>query len=170
MPFVIRVNRFESGQNLVHRVEPEQALADGKNLAEPGVLGNHRTTGSEIACASLAEPATTETHVLVLGDRKFHPRTPDIVPIVPGIRRKGMRIHEPPPVRLQHAPDRWLQVTQAYSKFERLLDAPGQVNELQELVVLAPIIGLTLILDVASVLLPVADGGDPAFRTRTALP
>ncbi len=45
-------------------------------------------------------------------------------------------------------------------KFDGLVYPPGQVNEFQELVVLAPVIGFALIFNVMPTLLPITYGGE----------
>ena len=61
-------------------------------------------------------------------------------------------------------------MSKVHGQFERLVDSPGQVDKLQELVVFAPVIGFASKFDIVAVLPPIADGVEPHAATGPALP
>ena len=85
MFFIVRIDGIKSANDFLHRVEREQALTGGEKFAEPSVLGNHRAPCGEIAGAPIAEPASVQPDVLILGDRELAPRAPYVIPIGPGV-------------------------------------------------------------------------------------
>ncbi len=61
-------------------------------------------------------------------------------------------------------------MNKVHGQFERLVNSRGQVDKLQELVVLTPVIGLASILDIVAVLPPIADGVERHAAAGPALP
>ena len=81
-----------------------------------------------------------------------------------------MCIHQAPAVATQHPPYFRIEILQTRGHLNGLADAPGQINELQEFVVFAPIVGLASVLDVMAILSPVADRRERSVRSEAALP
>ena len=56
VPGIVGLDRVQSGKDVVHRLEGEQASAGRQRTAEGRVLGNHRASSGEVTCAAIAEP------------------------------------------------------------------------------------------------------------------
>jgi hypothetical protein len=99
---VVGVDRFDRGQDVVHRGEAEQALAGGEDVREAGLLADHRPPGGEVRDAAIAEPAGAQAHVLVLGDRELAAGVRDVVAVCVGVGGEVERVADTPALRLEH--------------------------------------------------------------------
>src|SRR5262245_24261921 len=168
VPRVVGVDRLKRGHDVIDALEREQALAGGDELAEGGVLRDHRPTGREVARAPIAEPAAPQSHVLVLGHRELAARARDVRAIRLHVVGQRHRVDEPPAVSSQQGHRlRVLLVTRdpaalavagvapdCQGQLERLRRPTRQVDHLEELVMLAPRVGLALPLHVLARLPP----------------
>src|SRR5687768_15920627 len=98
VPLIVGLDRVERTQDLVHRVEAEEPLAGGQELAEPCLLRNDRSAGREVADAAVAEPARARAHVLVPRNGELAARALDIVSIAAHVPRDLLSIGLIPPV------------------------------------------------------------------------
>src|SRR4029453_10058060 len=152
VPRVVGVDRVKRGHDVLDALEREQALAGGDELAESGVLRDHRPAGREVARAPVAEPAASQPHVLVLGHRELAARAGDVRAIRLKVVGQRHRVDEPPAVSCQQGHRlRVLLVTRdpaalavagvtpdRQGQLERLRRPTRQVDHLEELVMLAP--------------------------------
>src|SRR5262249_1188575 len=145
VPVVVGLDSLESRDDILHGVERKQALAGGQDGTEPGILGDDWPAGGQVAGAAFAEPATAQTYVLVFGDGEFAPRGSYIVAIGPRIGGEDVGVGQSPTARLEQAPLVGGQTVQGHRQLERLVEAVGQVDKLQKLPILAPVIDLALI-------------------------
>ena len=178
MTFVIGVDGLEGRQDVVEAVEGEEPFAGREELSERGVLGDHRTPRGEIASAAIAEPAASETHVLVLGDGEFSARSQNVVAVGLDASRERHGVDEPPPVRRQQADRFGVIVTPPYPRglafplltfqgegqLQRLPAPPREIDELEEFMVFAPRVRLAPPLDVLTGLTPIRNGGEAGRR------
>lgn len=81
-----------------------------------------------------------------------------------------MRIGQSPSVRFEPIVLFGLEGRDANRQLDRLSDLQGQVDKLQELEVFAPVIGLSLVLDVVADLIPIAHSGELFLARRASLP
>src|SRR5690349_18726914 len=81
VPRVVGVDDVDRAGGIVERAEAEQSRADGKMLAEAGVLCHDRASAGEIRRAAIAEPTGPEVDVLLLRDREFAARARDESPV-----------------------------------------------------------------------------------------
>ena len=139
----------------------------GKQVAEPGILGDHRPARRQIGRAAIAEPAAAESDVLVLGDRELASRRGDVTTIFVEIRGKVQRVPHVPALAQEHLPIRLVVLAQR--QLEALLHAGGEIEELEELVVLAPGVALAPEDQLALPLPPVADGREHRAGRRGPL-
>src|SRR5262245_14665140 len=98
---VVRVDLRHRGEDLLHRRKPEETLPSRQDVAEPGLLSDHRASRREVLRASLTEPPAAKPHVLILGNREFAARLPDILPIAIQIGGHAAGISHPPTIGLQ---------------------------------------------------------------------
>ncbi len=98
VPVVVGMDSLESRDDILHGVERKQTLSGRKDGTEPGILSDHRPAGGQVAGAAFAEPATTQTHVLVFGHGEFAPRGLYIVSIGPRIGGEGVGVGQSPTV------------------------------------------------------------------------
>src|SRR5262249_33711376 len=119
---------------------------------------------------AFAEPTTAQPHVLVFGDREFATRGLHIVSIGPRIGGEGVGVGQLPTTRFEQAPFVGGQTVQGHGQLDRLADAAGQVDKLEKLMMLAPVIDVALILDVVPRLPPIAYGGKLLAGRRSTLP
>src|SRR5205823_5987743 len=108
-----------------------------------------------IARTAVAEPTSSESHVLIFGDREFTARLADVLPIRIGIARQPRRRDDAPPSTLEHLLINL--IVSAEGELEGLRGAPRQVDEFQELKMLAPVVDLSEEFHLAILLLPVAN-------------
>ena len=139
---VVGVDRLDRRQDLVHRREREQALAGREHVAEAGVLADHRPAGGQVGGAAVAEPAGAQAHVLVLGDGELAARVRDVVAVGVGVGGEVERVPHLPALSLEHL--LVLGLVARERQLERLGGALRQVDELHELVVLAPAVALAV--------------------------
>ena len=128
--------------------------------------------GGQVGGAAVAEPAGAQAHVLVLRDRELAARAGDVVAVGVGVGREVERVPHLPAVALEHL--LVLRLVARQRQLERLGRALRQVDELQELVVLAPAVALAVEDHVAPRLAPVADrrellAGRPAVRCQKSM-
>jgi hypothetical protein len=69
-----------------------------QDIAEAGILSNHRPPGSQVADAAVAEPSAAESDILVLGDGEFPPRLLNVLAIAIEVARDGQRVSQVPSV------------------------------------------------------------------------
>ena len=171
MSVVVPLDSLNARDRLIDGRERYQAVSDRlQDVGKPGFLHHNRTSTREVACASLTEPAAPQPHVLIFGDGELSPRGQHIISIGPWIHRKGVGIYKPPPVREQHTPHSWVDISQTHCQLQPLTQALWEINELEKFVMLAPKIGLPAKYDVPSVLPPVADRRELAPAGPSVLP
>jgi len=73
VPPVVALHLLHRRSRLVGRGEREEALAGREELAEAGVLRDHRAPGGQIARASIAEPTASRGDITAFGDADFGP-------------------------------------------------------------------------------------------------
>src|SRR5262249_23168148 len=116
--------------------------------------------------------------VLVLGDREFAPGSEDVIPVREDVAGQGQRIADTPAVPGQQLDrlgkgGRCFRASGGQGQLEWLTVPPGQIQELEELDVLAPGIRLPFPAEVLAGLLPAGDRGErggSAARFLTPLP
>ena len=155
MARVVGVDAPDRLENLLQRREGEQPFAGRQDVAEAGVLGDDRTAAREVAGAAVAEPAAAQPHVLVLGDRELAARLADVLPIGVEVLVECRGVTDAPSVRREHLAVLIERVHEG--ELERLVAVARQVDELLELEVLAPVVGLAAEGDRAVRLTPVGD-------------
>src|SRR6185295_16393098 len=126
------------------------------DVAEAGLLGDHRAAGGEVLHTAFAEPAAAQAHVLFLGDGAFAARPRQVAAV--GVEVGGDLDGGPhlPAVLLEQLPVR--VAVAAQGQLEPPAGAGGEVEDFQELRVLAPGVDLALVTYLAVELAPVADG------------
>src|SRR5262249_60527247 len=108
------------------------------------------------AVRRVADPAAPEPDVLVLGHRPLRARAAEELLVPPRVLRQAQRAAELPAV-LEQTLAVGL-VVDVEAELEGLArPPPRQVEELQELVVLAPVVDVAVVDDVLSLLAPVPD-------------
>ena len=165
---IVGVDRLHGREDLLHGGEREQSLAGREHVAEAGVLVDHRAPGGQVGGAAVAEPAGAQAHVLVLRHRVLAARARDVVTVVIRVDREVERMTDLPSVALEQ-----LLVSRFIARqrqLERLGRSLRQVDELHELVVLAPAVALAVEDHVAPRLAPVADRGQLLAGARPSLP
>src|SRR5439155_27334428 len=93
---VIAFDRFESSQDLVHRVKGEQPLTCWEDRAEASVLSDNWPAGREVAGTAITEPSSLQAHVRILSHGKFAARRLQVIPV--GTQIERMRIRQMPAV------------------------------------------------------------------------
>jgi hypothetical protein len=154
MPLVVAVDGVDRLRGLLDRGECEEALAGRQDVAEPGVLGDHRAAGGQVGGAAVAEPAAAQPDVLVLGDGELPSRSGDVSAVGVEIGGDPQGIANAPAMLGEQ--QAVLVGAAGQGELEGLRRAFGQVEDLQELEMLAPLIGLARELD-APLLAPVGD-------------
>ena len=103
-------------------------------MAEARVLYERRTARGQIACGAVAEPAAPGLHVDPLRDGELGPRSLNIGAKGIGVASRRPRVDYPPTVTAECV--QILGVGGVYVKrdLKALIRAPGQVDELAELV------------------------------------
>src|SRR5205807_10389114 len=76
---IVAVNCINGRQGFFTRVECEKPFARGQDIAEAGVLGDHRFAAGQVTGVALTEPATPQPDVLVLGYSELSPGAAKIV-------------------------------------------------------------------------------------------
>src|SRR6266568_7078266 len=145
MAGVVSVDCLERAQDVLDGLEGEEPAAGRQDLGEAGVLGDDGPSGGQVAGAPVAEPSAAWSDVLILGDREFAARAQDVLPVRDNVLRQGHGIDGPPAVAANEL-DRF--VVSSERELERLGRPPGQLDELEELCVLAPDVRLAVPLDV----------------------
>src|SRR2546425_8605516 len=159
MSLVIRIDRLNRVGNLFDSRKPEQPFAVRQDVVEACLLGNDGLAGRKIVCAAIANPAGAQPYVLILCDGKFSARVGDVLAIVVHVSRKLQRVTHEPAFTFQCLLVCLVITATAQRKLKRLLCAFRYIEELQELIVLTPVINFTLKIDLAVTpqLLPVAN-------------
>src|SRR6266540_5753290 len=152
---VVRIDSCGGVLDFLHRGKTEQPLAGRQHIAEASLLCDHRPAAGQIRGAAIAEPAAAQADVLVLRHGELAPRLADIGTIGVDVRREAQGIPHQPSVVLEQPAV--LVFIAAQRQLEALAGSDRQIDELHELVVLAPVIDLSAIHDLAPWLPPVAD-------------
>src|SRR5206468_1192826 len=105
---------------------------------------------------AIAEPAAAQPDVLVLRDSELAARLADVISIRLFVGRDIQRVPNAPAFLLQH-PLVIFGIT-AQRQLERLLRPPREIDELEELVMFAPVIRLPAEMHLPERLRPIADG------------
>src|SRR5262249_15409178 len=118
-------------------------------------LRDHRPTGGEIRRAPVAEPARAQPDVLILGDGELAARAGDVVAIGVDVLGDRRDVAEEPAVPVEERPVRVVEA--AESELEAVAGVARQLEQLEDLRVLAPRVRLVSDLQVPPELPPVAD-------------
>src|SRR5436190_3309913 len=95
---VIRVNPADRLENVVARLESEQAGARRQESAEAGFLRDHWTAGGKVTNASIAEPAAARGDITALGNSEFTLGFLNKIPVMSRRVCHARRIEQPPAV------------------------------------------------------------------------
>src|SRR5262249_53583310 len=84
LPLIVVRHRSDGRQRFVFRPESEETCTSGNDIAESCILRDHRPAGGEITDTAVAEPATAQTDVLILGNSELAAGGTDILTVSAG--------------------------------------------------------------------------------------
>src|SRR6059036_195167 len=96
MPVVVALDLLDRGRRLLHGPEGEEALSDGQDVAEAGVLDDHGPAGGEVTGRPAAEPAGVAADVAVLGYAPLRLRAKNVVAVAVQVAADPSSIRDPP--------------------------------------------------------------------------
>src|SRR4051812_22687322 len=88
-PWIIRIDALDRRKNFLHRAETKKPLPGGKNRAESRLLSDHRAARGKIRGSAIGKPSRSQPDILILGDRKLPPGSPDVIAIRIDARRNA---------------------------------------------------------------------------------
>src|SRR5712691_10071937 len=161
LPLIVVRHRSDGRQRFVFRPESEETCPSGNNVAESCILCNHRTASGEITGTAVAEPATAQTDVLILGNGELAAGGTDVLTVGAGFRQ-AYRGHNAPTVAAYVGS---LSVTHtANGQLKRQSRARRQIDEMPKFEMLTPIVGFALPDNILASMLPVRDCGERRIR------
>src|SRR5207245_11143156 len=132
-------------------------------IAESCILRDHRTASGEITGAAIAEPATAQPDVLILGNGELASGGTDVRTVSAGVRQAHRRHNAP----TMAAHGGLLIVTHtANGQLKRQGRTRRQVDEMLKFEMLTPIVGFALPDNVFARMLQVCDRGERRSRCR----
>ena len=155
MPLVIGLYDLDGSGSFVQGRVGEQALACGKDVAEAGVLGDHGSPRSEVRCTSVAEPARAKSDILILRNGEFGVRAAHVVAVNVDVLRQWERVTDAPSIPFEH--EAVIRVIASECEFELRTTARRQLKDLLEFFVFAPAVLLSVQVNLAPLLPPVAN-------------
>src|SRR6185436_12074778 len=164
---VVGLDGLDGGEDVVHGLPREQAAAGGQHLAEPRLLGDDRAARGQVAGGAIAEPAGARAAVLVPGHGELAARLMDVVPVAADVARDLPRLPLAPAVSDQALAHPAAAVDR---QLERGPRSAGQVEDLLELAVLGPVVGVAAVDDVLALVVPGGDGGVAVPRCAAVAP
>src|SRR5262249_57785839 len=96
--------------------------------------------GRRVGWGAMADPAAPRRRVLIFGDGELSARAADVSPILVEIAREARRIAHAPALAFEQEAVRI--AVRRQGELEALRGQRRQIDDLQELMVLAPLIGL----------------------------
>src|SRR5437870_3822499 len=163
LPLIIVCHRSDGCQRFVFRPESEETRTRGNDTAESCILRDHRTASGEITGAAIAEPATAQPDVLILGNGELAAGGTDVRTVSAGVRQ-AHRGHNAPTMAAHGG---LLIVTHtANGQLKRQGRTRRQVDEMLKFEMLTPIVGFALPDNILASMLPVRDRGERRRRCR----
>src|SRR6266853_1401617 len=163
LPLIVVRHHSDGRQRFVFRPESEETCSSGNNVAESRILRDHRTTSGEITGTTVAEPATAQTDVLILGHGELAAGGTDVLAVGAGFRQ-AHRGHNAPTMAA-HVGSLIVTYT-ANSQLKRQGRTRRQVDEMLKFEMLTPIVGFVLPDNILASMLPVRDRGERRTRCR----
>src|SRR5215510_12252032 len=95
LPLIVVRHCSNGRQRFIFRLKSEEACTSGNNVAESCILRDHWMASSEITDTAIAEPATAQTDVLILGNGELAAGGTDILTVGAGFRQAHRRHNAP---------------------------------------------------------------------------
>src|SRR4030095_911070 len=157
LPLIIVRYCSNGRQRFIFRPESEETCTSGNDVAESCILRDHWTASSEITDTAVAEPATVQPDILILGNGELAAGGTDVFTVGAGFRQ-AHRGHHAPTVAAHVGS---LSVTHtANGQLKRQGRARRQVDEMLKFEMLTPIVGFALPDNILASMLPVCDRGE----------
>src|SRR4029453_6960065 len=140
-----------------------ETCASGNDVAESCILRDHWTASSEITDTAIAEPATTQPDILILGNGELAAGGTDVLTVGAGFRQAYRRHNAP--TMAAHVGS--LSVTHtANGQLKWQGRVRRQVDEMLKFEMLTPIVSFALPDNILASMLPVCDRGERRIRSR----
>src|SRR5215510_11430386 len=161
LPLIVVRHCSNGSQRFVFSPESEETCTSGNDVAESCILRDHWTASSEITDTAIAEPATAQPDILILGNGALAAGGPDVRTVGVGFRQ-AHRGHNAPAMAAHVGA---LSVTHtANGQLKRQGRARRQVDEMLKFEMLTPIVGFALPDNIFTSMLPVRDRSERRIR------
>src|SRR5215211_2627170 len=160
---------LRSRRRLIEGGERHQPFSARQQVADSGVLREHRTAARQVARAAIAQPAAAGVDREVLGDHQLGGRAVNVVAVAPRVAGGRVGISEQPAVLLESPDVGAVGVVDVERDLERGRRPRGQLEEAAELVD-AQAVRPAFVLDRAERPAPAGDAREPPAAPRRRPP